>query len=221
MQADKYQLQTTEIPKRAFGKVSIDLIVDLPLSHNANKNILVMVDQLTSWPISRAIPDKEAKTIANAVYRDLILQHGAPGILLSDNDKEFSSDTLAYVCKEHGIKKHFTSPYTPRSNGKTENFNKFLKALITKLCQEDNAAWDQVLDQILCTYRFCPHTSAGEAPYTLLYFRDLPMPIHKLIQPVETYKGDNTLAKQIEQSRVTFSMAAKMLRENEGKSKKK
>ena len=28
---------------------------------------------------------------------------------------------------------------------------------------------------------------------------------------METYKGDNTLAKQIEQSRVTFSMAAKML----------
>ena len=44
------------------------------------------------------------------------------------------------------------------------------------------------------------------------------MPIHKLIQPVETYKGDNTLAKQIEQSRVTLSMAAKMLekmRENQ------
>ena len=111
MQADKYQLQTTEIPKRAFGKVSINLIVDLPLSHNGNKNILVMVDQLTSWPIARAIPDKEATTIANAVYRDLILQHGAPEILLSDNGKEFSNDTLAYVCEEHGIKQHFTSPY--------------------------------------------------------------------------------------------------------------
>ena len=54
MQADKYQLQTTEIPKRAFGKVSIDLIVDLPLSHNGNKNILV----------ASAIPDKETTTIA-------------------------------------------------------------------------------------------------------------------------------------------------------------
>ena len=181
MQADKYQLQTTEIPKRAFGKVSINLIVDLPLSHNGNKNILVMVDQMTSWPIARAIPNKEA-TIANAVYRDLVLQHGAPEILLSDNGKEFSNDTLAYVCEEHGIKQHFTSPYTLRSNGKTENFNKLLKVSIRKLCQEDNAAWDQVLDQILCTYRFCPHT----------YFRDPPMPIHKLIQPVETYKGDNT-----------------------------
>ena len=68
VQADKYQLQTTEIPKRAFGKVSINLIVDLLLSHNGNKNILVMVDQLTSWPIARAIPDKEATTTANAVY---------------------------------------------------------------------------------------------------------------------------------------------------------
>ena len=206
MQADKYQLQTTEIPKRALGKVSVDLIIDLPVSYHGNKNILVMVDQLTSWPIARAIPDKEAVTVANVVYKDLILQHGALEILLSDNCREFCNDTLAYVCEEYGIKQHFTSPYTPRSNGKTENFNKFLKVSIRKLCQEDNAAWDQVLDQILCTYRFCPHTSTGEAPYTLLYFRDPPLPVHKLIQPMEAYKGNNSLAKQIEQSRVTLSI---------------
>ena len=81
MQADKYQLQTTEILKRAFGKVSINLIVDLLLFPNGNKNILVMVDQMTSWAIARAIPDKEATTIANAFYRYLILQHGVPEIL--------------------------------------------------------------------------------------------------------------------------------------------
>ena len=67
LQADKYQLQTTEIPNKAFAKVSIDLIVDLPVSHHGNKNILVMIDQLTSWPIAVAIPDKEATTIAEAV----------------------------------------------------------------------------------------------------------------------------------------------------------
>ena len=39
-------------------------------------------------------------------------------------EKEFTNDTLAYVCQEFGIEQHFTSPYTPRSNGKTENFNK-------------------------------------------------------------------------------------------------
>ena len=198
LQADKYQLQTTEIPNKTFAKVSIDLIVDLPVSHHGNKNILVMIDQLTSWPIAVAIPDKEATTIAKAVNTNLILQHGCPEIILSDNGKEFSNDTLAYVCDEFNIKQHFTSPYTPRSNGKTENFNKFLKASIRKLCQEDYAAWDQVLDQILFTYRCCPHSSTGEAPYTLLYFRDPPLPIHKLLQLIEPYKGDDPLPKQIE-----------------------
>ena len=47
MQAEKYQLQTNEIPSRAFAKVSADLIVKLPTSHYNSENIQVMVDHLT------------------------------------------------------------------------------------------------------------------------------------------------------------------------------
>ena len=43
----------TEIPKRAFAKVSTDLTVGLSTSHYGNKNILVMVDHLTGWPLQR------------------------------------------------------------------------------------------------------------------------------------------------------------------------
>ena len=105
-----------------FAKVSMDLIVECPVSHHGNKNILVMVDHLTSWPIANAIPDKEASRVADAILEKLILEHGAPDIVLSDNCKEFTNGTLAYVCGEFNINHHFTSPYTPRSNGKTENF---------------------------------------------------------------------------------------------------
>ena len=76
LQADKYQLQNIEIPGRAFAKVSTDLIVELPTSHY-NKNILVMVDHFTGWPIAKAIPNKEATTVANAIFQKLILEHGA------------------------------------------------------------------------------------------------------------------------------------------------
>ena len=141
LQADKYQLQTTEIPNKPFAKVSIDLIVDLPISNNGNKNILVMIYHLTVWPMAKAIPNKEATTVANTVFEKLILEHGPPSIILPDNGTEFSNDTLAYVCDELGIDHQFTSPYTPRSNGKVENFNKFLKATIRKLCQDDTASW--------------------------------------------------------------------------------
>ena len=149
--------------------------MELPTSHFNNKTILVMVDHLTRWPIAKAICDKEAMTKAIAIFKKL--EHGTPEVLFSDNGKEFINDTLACFCQEFNIEQHFTSPYTPRLNGNTENFNKFLKASIRKLCQEDTVAWDQVMDQILFMYRCCPHTSTGEASYTLLYNRDPPLPV--------------------------------------------
>ena len=115
--------------------MSIDLIIEKPTSHYGNKYILLMVDHLTSWPMVKAIRDKEATTIGNAIFEKLILEHGSMEILLSENGKEFTNDTLAYVCQEFGNEQHFTSPYTPRSNAKTTNFNKFLKASIRKLRQ--------------------------------------------------------------------------------------
>ena len=103
LQADKYQLKTTEIPKKPFAKVSVDLIVQLPISHSGNKNNLVVTNHLTGWPIATAIPDKESTTVANAIFKDLVLVHGCPEILLSDNGKEFTNHLLAYVCKEFNI----------------------------------------------------------------------------------------------------------------------
>ena len=121
LQAEKYQVQKTEIPKKPFAKVSVDLIVEPSFSYSGNKNIVVMTDHLTGWPIATGIPDKEATTVVNVIYIDLVLVHCFPEILLSDSGKEFTNDLLAYVCEEFNIEHHFTSPYTPRSNGKTEN----------------------------------------------------------------------------------------------------
>ena len=160
--------------------------------------------------IAKAIPNEEATTVPNTIFERLILEHGAPEVL-SHNGKEFTNDTLAYVCQEFNLEQHFTSPYMPRSNRKMETFNKFLKASIRNLCQEDTMALNQVLDQFLCAYRCCPHTSTEEAPYTSLYNRDPPLPVQKLIKCIEPYNSENMLGKWIDQSWITFSMAAKML----------
>ena len=82
-----------------------------------------MVNHLTGWPLAKAIPDKEASTVADAIYEKLILKHTCPQILLSDNDKDFTNASLTYVCEQHNIEQHFTSPYMSQSNGKTEKFN--------------------------------------------------------------------------------------------------
>ena len=81
---------------------------------------------------------------------------------------------------------------------KQKTFNKFMKASIRKLCQEDKEPWDQVLPQILFAYRCCPHTSNGESPYTLVHGRDSVLPIHKLIKVTTPYQGESSLGKSIE-----------------------
>ena len=185
--------------------------MELPSFHYSSKNILIMVDHLTGWPIAKAIPNKEATMVANAIFKKLMLEHGAPEVLLSDNGKEFTNDTLAYVCQEFNIEQHFTSPYTSRAEGKMENFNKLLKASIRKLYQEDTAAWDEVLDQILFAFRCCPHTSTGEAPYTLLYKRDPPLLVQKLIKSIEPYKGENISGEEDQTIRNHSYTTTKML----------
>ena len=99
----------------------------------------------------------------------------------------------------------------PGQMEKMENLKRFLKASIRKLCQEDTAAWDQVLGQILFAYRCCPHTSTGEAPYTLLYNRDSPLPMQKLIMCIELYNSEGMVGKRNKQSWITLSTTAKML----------
>ena len=220
MTTDKYQLETTEIPHQAFSKVGIDLIVELDVSHQGNKNILVIVDHLTSFPIAIPIPNKEAATVVEAFHKHFILAYGCPNIILSDNGKEFANDTMAYLCDSYNIKHSFTSPYMPQSNGKVENFNKFLKASIRKLCQEDPLAWDQVLDQIVWAYRCCPHTSTGESPFFLVYHRDPVLPVHKLIKPAIPYRGNFDIAHEIQQGQIVLTTAAKNLQRKREAQKK-
>ena len=170
-----------------------------------------MVDHLPGFPIAEVIPNKEAATVPDVIYNRLMLEHTCPKILLSDNGKEFTNDMLAYICHEFNIEQHITSPYMPQSNGKTEDFNRFIKASIRKLCQDDMADWDHILGQILMAYRYCSHTSTGESH------------VHKLIKPVRPYRGDITIIQKIEQQQGALITAAKILekkREDQKKSSK-
>ena len=181
---------------------------------NLHKYIIDLRQEDLTWvQIKKKLFERFSECGSSTIAKHRLAKLKQEDLAMHTYIAEFTNDTLTYVCQEFNIKQTFTSPYTPRSNGKTENFNKFLKASIRKLCQEDTATWDQVCDQILFAYRCYPHTSTGEAPYTLLYGRDPPLPIQKLINTnlVESYKGDNPLGKRIEESRITLSIAAKMM----------
>ena len=108
---------------------------------------------------------------------NMILRHGCPKEIISDQGREFCNhivDSLEYLT---GLKHKITSTYHPQSNGLDEHFNQTLKAQLQKLVNNHQDDWDDLLDNILFAYRSSRHDSMKCMPFLLMYRREARLPI--------------------------------------------
>ena len=164
-QVQSYPLHMTEIPDRPFDKIAMDLVTDFTESNKGNKHILTIIDLVMGWLEAISIPNKSANTITKAFIRHYLPRHLCPRFILLDNGTEFKNQTFNRVTKDLGIKRIFSAPYHPQSNGKLETFHKFLKPTLRKMCAEDQDNWDDYVKQVLGTYRGVPNLTTGESPF--------------------------------------------------------
>lgn len=54
---------------------------------------------------------------------ELIAQRGKPGMIVSDNGTELTSNAVLAWCGELGVEWHYIAPGRPMQNGYVENFN--------------------------------------------------------------------------------------------------
>ena len=180
-----YPLQMTEIPDRPFDKIAIDLVTECKTSNSGNKHILTIIDHLTGWPEAFSIPDKSADTIVSTFINKYLPVHMCPRYILYDNGMEFKNHFLDQVLKQLGIKRIFSTPYHPQSNGKLEIFHKYLKPTLKKLCEKDLSNWGKYIKQVLAIYRVTPTLATAEMPFFLVYGKDPNLPIHQLLEPMQ------------------------------------
>ena len=109
-----------------WKKVGIDLI-ELPQSRNGNRYCITLTDYFSKWPEAEPVPTKEAKHVANFLYK-MILRHGCPEEIISDQGREFCNQLIDLLEKLTGFKHRITSAYHPQSNGLDERLNQTLKS---------------------------------------------------------------------------------------------
>ena len=83
----KAPLNPIPIVDGPFHRVAVDVWGPFPPIYNSNKYIIVFSDYLTRWPEVVAVNNADAKTTAKAFVEEIVCRHGAPRVLLSDNDK--------------------------------------------------------------------------------------------------------------------------------------
>ena len=172
------------IPVEApFEKVSCDISGPWPVTHNNNRYILVFVDMCTKWTEAFAIPNIEAKTVAEIFVNEIVSRHGAPRVLLSDRGSNFLSSLFREVCFLINTEKIFTSGYRPQTNGLVERFNGTLAQSLSMYVSSNQKDWDEHLNSVLFAYRVSPSEVTGESPFYMLYGREPLLPMDTALLP--------------------------------------
>ena len=202
----------TEIPDRPFDKITIDLVMECKTSTSGNKHILTITDHCTGWLEAFPILDKSVDTVVSTFINQYLPVHMCPRYILSDNSTELKNTLMDKVLKQLGIERIFSAPYHPQSNGKLEVFHKYLKPTLKKLCEKDPSNWDKYMNQVLASYRVTPNLATAETPFFLVYRRDLNLPLHQLLEPMQQFLEDpDSGMLNLEAHRLTLAIAKKML----------
>ena len=148
-----------------FERLGID-IMEMPLTQDGNRYVIVMMDYLTKWVEACAIPDQSSETLARVLVDYVICRHSVPKELLSDRGANLLSGLMLEVCNLTGMKKINTMAYHPQTDGLVENFNRTLQAMLAKHSKAFGTDWDKHLQHLLFAYRTRPHDSTNESPFT-------------------------------------------------------
>ena len=161
-----------------FEVVSIDIVGASAYKKTSAGNtcILTIICHFTSWPEAIPLPDSQAATIADALWRTLICRHGVPRVIVSDQGRNLTGHVLSNLHKRLGTKAVMTTPYHPQSNGKVERFHRTLNNSLATLVNKSHSNWDKHVDSVLFAYRTAVLDFVNDSPFFLTYGRDARLP---------------------------------------------
>ena len=94
------------------------------------------MDLLTRAAEMIPIPDKSAKTVANAIVREVFCRRGLPESILTDRGCEFDNQALSTFAQELGIDQKRISALHPQANGNVERLNPTIGEMLRKSTDE-------------------------------------------------------------------------------------
>ncbi|PAA64027.1 hypothetical protein BOX15_Mlig018570g1 [Macrostomum lignano] len=140
--------------------------------------ILCFVDTLSKWVEAAALSQIDANTVAEALVICVMLRHGVPEVVHSDQGRQFEAKVFKQTCALLGAEKLRTSPFHPSGNGSVEKFNRTLGNMLSGFCSENQATWDALLPYILWAYcNSSEHSSTGESPLKVLRGMEPRLPV--------------------------------------------
>ena len=176
-------------PNRPMELVSIDFMVNLPITARGNRHLLAINDHFSKFVQLYPVCDRRASTSAKCVL-DFFLKFGIALKLYSDRDPAFEANLFQELCKLFGIKKLRRTGYNVKANGLTEKSNEFSKSYLTAYCDAHPAYWDMWNREAGYAHNSYVHASTRLTAARLMFDREYRMPMNMLY-------GTNEISKSL------------------------
>lgn len=135
-----------------------------------NNFILLIVDLFSRYVVLRAIPNKDATTIAQHLV-DVMAILGVPQKLVSDNGAEVSNALLDKILEHLHVDKRLSNCYNPYGNSTTEAYIKSSKAYLMKRFKGCDDQWDLYLNSTMIALNYKYSRLHNTRPFTAQFFR--------------------------------------------------
>ena len=190
---DHVRMGENPLPSTPMQVVSADLIGPLAESSNGNRYALTMICLCSGWCEVYPIKDKTNQSVWTKFANEFIPRHGAPETLITDRGREFNCFEFDRYLTSLGVTHNVTTPVHPCSNGKIERFNRVLKELLQRLCNNAPANWEDKLADVLYAHRNAVSNTTGHTPFHILYGRHGRLPLTRLLRTTSATTFGNRL----------------------------
>ena len=116
--------------------IAID-ILEVPVSTNNNRYLLVVQDYFTKWADAIPLIDQTSARITQEVIK-LFSIYGQPEIIHSNQGRNFESSILTQTLEAFGVNKSRTTAYHPQGDGMVERFNRTLLQLLRSYVEKQS-----------------------------------------------------------------------------------
>lgn len=185
----KSEMVITPTPLKPFDTMIIDTVGPLR-GTGTNKYALTMMCDLSKYLITTAMPNKEANTVAKAIFDNCILIYGPMRSIRTDLGSEYKNSVVEELCKMLKIRHNFSTAYHHESLGTIERnhrvLNEYLRTYLT-----DNDDWETHLKHYTFCYNISYNASMNHTytPYELVFGKscNLPRGLTGRIEPIYNY----------------------------------
>ena len=148
-------------------RVQMDLFGPLKTSSQGKKFVLCLTDAFTKYAVMLAIDNKEAVTVAKAIFYHRICKFGTPLEFVSDNGKEFCNNLAKELYALLKIKHSTTTPYWPQCNCQAEVANKTIQKYLASFVDATTLDWPLYMAPMAFAYNTSVHWLIKTMPFFL------------------------------------------------------